>query len=209
MLNLICLTLIVYVLFLFSSTDTETSYVQNLKRSVREAALSMKYNNSEPSQDGHSDGSVEHFFVPLSGTGFSRLGPDSKGASTRNRRSSVPQTDVSLPESPAYDFNNGIDFNEFTGALNDLDSLNDFDELNGFLSSARSNYATSDARKLVFDNDEAQDQVFSPPLLMDSSLFTDSYEDLLGKFDRLENVPYILFHRYLSIDQMHIFPLGS
>ncbi|KAG7022686.1 AUGMIN subunit 6 [Cucurbita argyrosperma subsp. argyrosperma] len=166
--------------------DTETSYVQNLKRSVREAALSMKYNNSEPSQDGHSDGSVEHFFVPLSGTGFSRLGPDSKGASTRNRRSSVPQTDVSLPESPAYDFNNGIDFNEFTGALNDLDSLNDFDELNGFLSSARSNYATSDARKLVFDNDEAQDQVFSPPLLMDSSLFTDSYEDLLAPLSETE-----------------------
>ncbi|CAK9317802.1 unnamed protein product [Citrullus colocynthis] len=168
------------------SQDTEASYVQNLKRSVREAALSMKYSNSEPSREGSSDGSAEHFFVPLSGTGFSRLGPDSKGASIRSRRLSVPQMDVCLPESPAFDFNNGIDFNEFTDALNDLDSLNDFDELNGFLSSARSNSATSDGRKLVFDIDEAQDQVFSPPLLMDSSLLADSYEDLLAPLSETE-----------------------
>lgn len=161
----------------------------------------MKYSNSEPSREGHSDGSAEHFFVPLSGTGFSRFAPDSKGASTRSRRLSHPQRDVFLPESPACDFNNGIDFNNFTDALNDLDSLNDFDELNGFLSSARSNSATSDARKLYFDIDEAQDQVFSPPLLMDQSLLADSYEDLLGKLARLENSPvlhlYILFHWYL------------
>ncbi|KGN58203.1 AUGMIN subunit 6 isoform X1 [Cucumis sativus] len=168
------------------SQDTETSYVQNLKRSVREAALSMKYSNPEPPQEGPSDGSAEHFFVPLSGTGFSRLGPDSKGASTRSRRLSVPQIDVCVPESPAFDFNNGINFNEFTDALNDLDSLNDFDELNGFLSSSRSNTATSDGRKLVFDLDEAQDQVFSPPLLMDSSLLADSYEDLLAPLSETE-----------------------
>lgn len=195
--------MIIYVQFSLSSIDTEASYVQNLKRSVREAALSMKYSNSEPSREGSSDGSAEHFFVPLSGTGFSRLGPDSKGASIRSRRLSVPQMDVCLPESPAFDFNNGIDFNEFTDALNDLDSLNDFDELNGFLSSARSNSATSDGRKLVFDIDEAQDQVFSPPLLMDSSLLADSYEDLLGKLARLESIPVlhlnILFHWYLSM----------
>ncbi|XP_022154174.1 AUGMIN subunit 6 [Momordica charantia] len=168
--------------------DTESSYVQNLKRSVREAALSMKYSNSEPSREGHSDGSAEHFFVPLSGTGFSRLGPDSKGPSTRSRRLSAPQMDACLPESPpAYDFNNGIDFKDFTDPLNDLDSLNDFDELNGFLSSARSNSATSDARKLVFDlDDDAQDQVFSPPLLMDPSLLADSYEDLLAPLSETE-----------------------
>lgn len=151
----------------------------------------MKYSNSEPSREGHSDGSAEHFFVPLSGTGFSRLGPDSKGPSTRSRRLSAPQMDACLPESPpAYDFNNGIDFKDFTDPLNDLDSLNDFDELNGFLSSARSNSATSDARKLVFDlDDDAQDQVFSPPLLMDPSLLADSYEDLLGKLARLGKYP--------------------
>ncbi|XP_023527979.1 AUGMIN subunit 6-like [Cucurbita pepo subsp. pepo] len=159
--------------------DTETSYVQNLKRSVREAALLMKYSNSEASRECSSDGSAEHFFVPLSGTGFAHLGPDSKQASTRSGR-------LSVPESPACDFNNGIDFNEFTGALNDLDSLNDFDELNGFLSSARSNSATSDGRKLFFDNDEAQDQVFSPPLLLDSSLLADSYEDLLAPLSETE-----------------------
>ena len=140
----------------------------------------MKYSNSEASRECSSDGSAEHFFVPLSGTGFAHLGPDSKQASTRSGR-------LSVPESPACDFNNGIDFNEFTGALNDLDSLNDFDELNGFLSSARSNSATSDGRKLFFDNDEAQDQVFSPPLLLDSSLLADSYEDLLGKLSRSEH----------------------
>lgn len=97
-----------------------------MKRSVREAALSLQPCNSESSRDSHSDGSSEHFFVPLSETGFSHLDPD----------------------------------------------------INGFLSFTGSN-DTFDAQRSTFDFEDAQ-EVFSPPLLMDSYNLSDPFEDLLG-----------------------------
>ncbi|CAA0824511.1 Unknown protein, partial [Striga hermonthica] len=39
--------------------------------------------------------------------------------------------------------------------------------------------ATSEACRSFYAVDEVQDQVFSPPLLMDAALLGDSYEDLL------------------------------
>lgn len=47
------------------SADGGNSYVQNIRLSVREAALSVKSSNLEPSEDTEVDVS-EHFFVPLS-----------------------------------------------------------------------------------------------------------------------------------------------
>ncbi|KAI8009352.1 DNA repair protein RAD5B [Camellia lanceoleosa] len=55
----------------------------------------------------------------------------------------------------------------------------EYDRVNGFLSAARSNFTVSDSQKSYCDGEEAQDHVFSPPLLMDSSFLGDPYEDLL------------------------------
>lgn len=133
----------------------------------------------ESSQDSHSDDSSEHFFVPLSGAGFSRLGPENnKSVSTRSKRLFVSQADTSLLEDHVGSKYNGLP----DLLLNDLESLDDYDPVNGFLSAAGSN-AISDAannRSSFYDMEESQDQVFSPPLLMDTSLLEDSYEDLLG-----------------------------
>ena len=118
--------------------DSDSNYVQNLKRSVREAALSRKSFHSKSSQGSYSDESSEHFFMPLSSSGFSRLGPESKGALLTS-------------------------------------SLHDYDQVNGFLSVTGSNSAASDAQRSFYDLEEAQEQVFSPPLLIE-----DAYEDLLG-----------------------------
>lgn len=63
--------------------------------------------------------------------------------------------------------------------LHDLQSVDDYD---GFLSTMGSNSSFSDAHRSFYDLEEAKDQVFSPPLLMDASLLADSYEDLLGMF---------------------------
>ncbi|XP_052197129.1 AUGMIN subunit 6 isoform X2 [Diospyros lotus] len=117
-----------------SPQDNDNSYIQNLKRSVREAALSMQSCNSESSQDNLSDDSSEHYFVPLSATGFSHLGAG----------------------------------------------------VNGFLSAAGSNYMVSDLQKQYYGIEEDQDHVFSPPLLMDTSLLGDSYEDLLAPLSETE-----------------------
>lgn len=64
--------------------------------------------------------------------------------------------------------------------LNGLDPLRDFDRVNGFHSVSGSNVSPSNRQQRPF-YEEAHDQVFSPPLLMDSSLLADSYEDLLGE----------------------------
>lgn len=86
-----------------------------------------------------------------------------------------PSVDNHAPEGHAQTKYNGS-----SHVLDDLDSFQEFDRVNGFLSAAGSNYAVSDSQKSHFDPEEAQDQVFSPLLLMDTSLLADSYEDLLG-----------------------------
>ncbi|KAK9061684.1 hypothetical protein SSX86_018867 [Deinandra increscens subsp. villosa] len=53
----------------------EYNYMRNLKKSVREAALSTRTSSTGQLQENQSDDGSEHFFVPLSGTGFSRVGP--------------------------------------------------------------------------------------------------------------------------------------
>ncbi|KAL1151468.1 hypothetical protein V6Z11_A09G044100 [Gossypium hirsutum] len=140
--------------------DSDNSYIQNLKRSVRQAALSTPSCNLESSRDNQSNESSEQFFVPVSSTNFSCGGPENKVSLIKTKRLFSTQTDNSLLDSHA-------------------NSLNDYDQVNGFLSAAASSSATSDGQSF-FDMDDAQDQVFSPPLLMDMSLLADTYEDLLG-----------------------------
>ncbi|KAJ6424024.1 hypothetical protein OIU84_024909 [Salix udensis] len=132
------------------------NFAQNLKRSVREAALSMQSCNSESSRDSQSDESSEHFFLPLPSTGFSLMAM--LEASSKN-----------YPE-----------------ILNDLGPLTDYDHVNGFLSAAGSNGAISDGQRSFNDVEDPYAQVFSPPLLLDTSLLPDSYEDLLAPLSETE-----------------------
>ncbi|KAG6716152.1 hypothetical protein I3842_04G033100 [Carya illinoinensis] len=166
--------------------DSDNAYVQNLKRSVREAALSMKSCNSELSRDSHSDESSGHFFVPLSTTGFSHLGLENKVSSFRSKRLFVSQA-----ENRASDGSVKSKYDEFPDMLNDLDSLNEYDSISGFLSVSDSNCAASDAQRSFYDFEESQEQVLSPPLLMDTSLLADSYEDLLGMLFWPQTVPVV------------------
>ncbi|KAG9141980.1 hypothetical protein Leryth_009333 [Lithospermum erythrorhizon] len=141
--------------------DDNSFSVQHLKRSVREVALSSESYNLESSQDSRSEDSSEHYFVPLSGTGSSRLVQDHKPSALKNKQLS-------------------------TDLLNDLEALDDYDGKNGFPSVAGSTSSMSDARRSFYDIEEIHDQVFSPPLLMDSSALADSYEDLLAPLSEIE-----------------------
>lgn len=161
--------------------DGDNNYVQNLKRSVREAALSIQPSNPELSRDSQSDEVSEHFFVPLSTTGFYQVGAENKVPFKSKRMLSSP-TDASLLENHVLDCHAGNKFDGLPDVMSDLESLNDFDQVNGFLSATGVHRAPSAAERLFYDVDESRDQVFSPPLLMETSLLGDSYEDLLGKF---------------------------
>ncbi|GLT43401.1 hypothetical protein SLA2020_173520 [Shorea laevis] len=167
--------------------DSDNSYVLNLKRSVREAALLVLSCNSESSQDGHSDGSSERYFVPISSANFSQVGPENKGTSIRSKKLFSPQTDNSLLDNHPHDDHTRGKYDDLPEILSNLDSLHDYDQVNGFLSAADSNHAASPgAERPFFDMEDSHDQVFSPPLLMDTSLLTDSYEDLLAPLSETE-----------------------
>ncbi|KAK8333177.1 hypothetical protein V6Z12_A10G185400 [Gossypium hirsutum] len=158
--------------------DTNDSFVQNLKRSVRQAALSVPSHDSESSRDSQSDESSEHFFVPISSFNFYHGGPENKVGSIRSKKLFSTQKDNSLLDSRASDGRIRSNYDDISRMLNKLDSLNDYDPVNVFLSAAASSTSASDGQRSFFDLEEAQD-VFSP-FLMDASLLSDSYEDLLA-----------------------------
>ncbi|XVF57874.1 hypothetical protein PTKIN_Ptkin07bG0017600 [Pterospermum kingtungense] len=166
--------------------DSDNSYIQNLKRSVRQAALLKPSHNSGSSWGSQSDESSEHFFVPVSSTNFSRGGPESKVGSMRSKRLFSTQTDNSSLDSHGSDGRTWSNYDDLPHMLTNLDSLNDDDQVNEFLSAAASSCAASDGKMSFFDVEEAQEQVFSPPLLMDTSLLADSYEDLLAPLSETE-----------------------
>ncbi|XP_017647263.1 AUGMIN subunit 6-like isoform X1 [Gossypium arboreum] len=159
--------------------DTNDSFVQNLKRSVRQAALSVPSHDSESSRDSQSDESSEHFFVPISSFNFYHGGPENKVGSITSKKLFSTQKDNSLLDSRASDGRIRSNYDDISHMLNKLDSLNDYDPVNVFLSAAASSTSASDGQRSFFDLEEAQD-VFSPSFLMDASLLSDSYEDLLA-----------------------------
>ncbi|KAE8734526.1 serine/threonine protein phosphatase 2A 57 kDa regulatory subunit B' theta isoform [Hibiscus syriacus] len=153
-----------------SPQDSDTSYVENIKRSVRQAALSLPSCNSELSRVRQSDESYEHSFVPISSTNNSHVGPETKLGSIRTKRLFSTQTENSLLDSH----------------MNDGRIGNNYDQVNGFHSPTASSCAASDWQRLLFNLEDTQNQIFSPPLLMDTSLLADSYEDLLAPLSETE-----------------------
>ncbi|GFP84957.1 hypothetical protein PHJA_000639500 [Phtheirospermum japonicum] len=173
-----------------STLDEDFLFLQNLKRSVREAALTSQPSNVESSHDSHSKEYSEHFFVPLSGTGFSRHGQDKKHNSLKSRQLFTSQADSSLLQTPVRD-------NDLGSKRAVTDMLNEFDSLSEF----GANFSVSDAHMSFYGMDEAQDQVFSPPLLMDAALLGDSYEDLLGMLTL--HIPVWFFIFYFDVNASH------
>ncbi|KAK4712668.1 hypothetical protein R3W88_007181 [Solanum pinnatisectum] len=161
--------------------DNDACFVQNLKRSVREAALRSQSYHLGSSQDSRSDDSSEHYFEPVSGLGFSQHGD--RANLLRRKKLFVSEPDSSFLGTGAPDSHMNIKSDGIPDLLNDLQSVDDYD---GFLSTMGSNSSFSDAHRSFYDLEEAQDQVFSPPLLMDASLLTDSYEDLLAPLSETE-----------------------
>nr|XP_010912861.1 AUGMIN subunit 6 isoform X1 [Elaeis guineensis] len=154
--------------------DGDGYYARNLRRSVREAALSKPSNNTEWSQDKSSDDESEHFFIPLS-TDLSRKEVDA----IPNRRKqrlvfSPPEIRVSRNTKDLHS-NTESQLNSVPVVSDKLDGLDDYGNPTQLVQPALGN-----VRSTFTDIDDGLDQVFSPPLLMESSFFQDTYEDLLA-----------------------------
>ncbi|XP_047334195.1 AUGMIN subunit 6 [Impatiens glandulifera] len=165
--------------------DKDQSYVQNIKRSVREAALALQSCHLDSSHDSQSDDSSEHYFVPLTGTGFSRHAPDRKQGSVKSKLVFGEESNLlystkghhNPPPADGYMSN----YKDFPDLLSDVDEFDD-NANGGSLSALGSNNRVRlppDAHRSFYDMEGFEDQVFSPPLLMDTSLL-DGYEDLLA-----------------------------
>lgn len=167
-----------------------------MKRSVREAALSSQSYYPESSQDSRSDDSSEHYFIPVPGVGFPHLG--SKPNLLRSKKLLASEPDSSFYGNHLPQSHVGIKSDGLLDLFNDLRSLDDYDGIDSFLSTMGSNSSVSDACRSFYDMEEAEEQVFSPPLLMDTSLLAESYEDLLGMCEQLLIVlVFLLSHYYL------------
>lgn len=153
-----------------------------MKRSVREAALLSQSYNPDSSQDSRADDSSDHYFIPLSGAGFTRVGQENKSSLSSAKQLFASGSDSSYLVTSGSENNVGGKSDGIPDLLNDLDSFDDFDAVNGFLSAGGSNSSVSDAPRSFYDMDETPNEVFSPPLLMDASFLADGYEDLLGMF---------------------------
>ncbi|KAK9104214.1 hypothetical protein Scep_021058 [Stephania cephalantha] len=150
----------------------DTSYVQNLRRSVREAALQVQPCSMESARDAHSFDSSKHFFIPLSGTGFSHS-PETKSIPVSSKRLFGSPPNSNWLTNTAFDVPD-----EEPDTTNDMDLIHKYGiHPNGLHSGTRSKYPATDTLQAFHD---LEDQVFSPPLLMDTSLLEDSYEDLLA-----------------------------
>ncbi|XP_073008101.1 AUGMIN subunit 6-like [Typha latifolia] len=137
-------------------------YAQDIRRSVREAALSRPSSNSDWSQDKSSDDGSEHFFIPLQ-----------KNAS-RKEADALPNRRKQKLVFPPPVQKSTKDLH-----LNTENQLN----LAKTMSNNQANLlqtASRNAQRTFLDADDAFDHVFSPPLLIESSFFQDTYEDLLA-----------------------------
>lgn len=150
-----------------SMNENDGYFAHDIRRSVREAALSKPLNNTESPQDKSSDDGSEHFFIPLSTVASRKdVGP----VANRRKQKIGPSPKLPRSTSDVY-FNSESPIHTIPALSSKLNGHDDPSSVSNFFDSVSGQ---------SFMTDDALDQVFSPPLLLESSLFHDTYEDLLA-----------------------------
>ena len=136
--------------------------------------------NTEWSEDKSSDDGSEHFFMPLS-TGVTRKEVGAGANRRKQRLFSSPQQIRVSKTNTQQPSNLDSQLSLVSNVSYDLNGLAEYEnQVNGFQTDIALNFTGSTAQSMFPGIDESMDQVFSPPLLMDSAFFPDTYEDLLG-----------------------------
>ncbi|EMS68533.1 hypothetical protein TRIUR3_31315 [Triticum urartu] len=152
--------------------ENDGYFAHDIRRSVREAALSKPLSSRESAQDKSSDDGSEHFFIPLS-TVASRKDVGAV-ANRRKQRTGLPSSQSKLLKSTGDPYFNPDSPMPAAPALSG--KPNGYDDP----SSAANFFDPVSGQS--FMTDDALDQMFSPPLMLEPSLFHDTYayEDLLA-----------------------------
>jgi len=150
--------------------ENDGYFAHDIRRSVREAALSKPSSNTESPEDNSSDDCSEHFFIPLS-TGASRK---DVGAVANRRK---PKIGLLSSQTKLHKSTSDIYYNS-DSPMHKTPALSSKRNGHGDPSSAANFFDPVSDQS--FMTDDALDQVFSPPLLLESSFFHDTYEDLLA-----------------------------
>ena len=193
----------------FNFSETDDYYAHNIRRSVREAALSSSSSNSELLQERSSDDGSEHFFIPLSTTdaAFQKEIDDVPDYyNWRNQQlvfSSPPEvqapmnmTDLSCNANSQQSF--------IPDMLNRLNGLKENKNLARLFQPS-----TEKIQRMHPEVNDTLDQVFSPPLLLESSFFQDAYEDLLGMVNISRHVLVLFFSNCLVWVLILVFTVRS
>jgi hypothetical protein len=136
-------------------TDTDGYNAHDIRRSVREAALSKPIINYEQVTHKNISNDPSDFFMPLTSRSTKERPVDNTTPpNLRKHRLDFPSPKLHTQKTSVTDRTRVFDGHD--------------QQRSSFLSL-----------------DDSLDQVFSPPLLMESSLFTDTYEDLLGMFSAI------------------------
>uniref|UniRef100_A0A1D1Y0Z2 HAUS augmin-like complex subunit 6 n=1 Tax=Anthurium amnicola TaxID=1678845 RepID=A0A1D1Y0Z2_9ARAE len=156
-------------------------YIQNLKRSVREAALSSSSNHSVRPQERSADDDSEHFFMPLTESGVSHWQTDAftNGRKQRLIFSPVETHDPNSRTSHTFELHEECRLRGLPDLTKD-EADAPGNSVSRHLPTVNLDNTGLAADSEFYDIDEALDQVLSPPLLLDSSFFSDTYEDLLA-----------------------------
>ncbi|CAA6669947.1 unnamed protein product [Spirodela intermedia] len=133
-----------------ADNEGDIHYIQNLKHSVREAALSIQSSNLVCPQEKADDDNSGHFFLPLPVSGDSRRCEDASPNIGR-------QPAAFLSTRKIKHFQTGD-----------------------------TNCTTPSTHIAFYGIHGTLDQALSPPLMMDSSFFPDTYEDLLAPLSETE-----------------------
>uniref|UniRef100_A0A0E0JZA5 HAUS augmin-like complex subunit 6 N-terminal domain-containing protein n=1 Tax=Oryza punctata TaxID=4537 RepID=A0A0E0JZA5_ORYPU len=153
--------------------ENEGYFAHNIRRSVREAALSKPLRNPERPHDQSSDDGSEHFFIPLS-TGASRKEIDAVD-NRRKQKLGFSSPQIKFPKSTSdLHFNVDSPMHATPVLSSKLNGHDDPSSITSMLD------PVSGLGHQSFITDDTLDQVFSPPLLLETSLFQDAYEDLLA-----------------------------
>jgi hypothetical protein len=136
-------------------TDNDGYNAHDIRRSVREAALSKPITNHEQVTHKNISNDALDFFMPLiSRSTKERPVDNTTPPNLRKHRLDFPSPKLHTQKTSATDRTRGFDGHD-------------------------------QRRSSFLSLDDSLDQVFSPPLLMESTLFTDTYEDLLGMFSSI------------------------
>lgn len=184
---------IIYLLPL--NTENGNNDVQSIRRSVREAALSGPANDSKLPKDRSNDHDSQHYFLPMS-TGASQ---EVDASPTENKREVFPPPEIHVPRSYRDPPKTDSQLDSYATLSNNSLGIHRDTSLQSLAQAPIVNL-----KNPLLDINDSLDQVYSPPFLMDSSFFQDTYEDLLGTYFSHWNCAYYVFCSIFNQFSIHL-----